>query len=74
MKGKDDYTIKGENGYLCSFNRMVMKGLLIALFLMTFTASETLTGRVVRVTDGDTITILTAGNKQERIRSMKALP
>jgi endonuclease YncB( thermonuclease family) len=45
-----------------------MKCLLITIFALTATITGTMTGRVVRVVDGDTIIILTEGNKQERIR------
>jgi endonuclease YncB( thermonuclease family) len=45
-----------------------MKYLIYVLLLVCCTADATLSGRVVKVTDGDTITILTAGNKQEKIR------
>jgi len=45
-----------------------MKYLLSLLFLITFSASESLTGKVIRVIDGDTLVLLFAGNKQERIR------
>jgi len=40
---------------------------LIALLLLSADVKE-LTGRVVKVTDGDTITVLCDGNKQEKIR------
>ena len=45
-----------------------MKYLLTVLLLLNYVSLENLTGKVVKVTDGDTITILTDGNKQERIR------
>lgn len=38
------------------------------LVLPALASAETLAGRVVGVTDGDTITVLGAGNVQERIR------
>ena len=44
-----------------------MKYLITILFLTVFTTTTVVTGRVVKVTDGDTINILTAG-RQERIR------
>ena len=44
-----------------------MKYLLSILFLTVFTTTSVMTGRVVKVIDGDTITVLTAG-KQEKIR------
>jgi len=49
-------------------NARDMKYWLTVLFLLSFTALETMVGRVVKVTDGDTINILIDGNKQERIR------
>lgn len=45
-----------------------MKVLLTVLFFICLTTTETMTGKVVKVTDGDTVVILTAGKKQERIR------
>jgi len=45
-----------------------MKSLLTIILLITYTTTYTLTGRVVKVADGDTITILTDGNRQVRIR------
>lgn len=45
---------------------------IIAALLLTLTAAcawaETITGRVVGVADGDTITVLDAGNQQHKIR------
>jgi len=41
---------------------------LTVLFIVSFTAFDTMVGRVVKVTDGDTITILKDCNKQEKIR------
>lgn len=40
----------------------------VCLLLAVVGHAETLPGRVVGVTDGDTITVLAAGNVQERIR------
>jgi len=45
-----------------------MKHIIGVIFLIIFSATDILTGRVIRVADGDTITILLAGNIQERIR------
>jgi len=45
-----------------------MKQFLLILLWFVFNPSDTLTGRVVRVIDGDTIIILLNGNIQERIR------
>ena len=42
--------------------------LMVLLFIGCTATAETITGRVVRVADGDTFTLLTAENKQERIR------
>jgi len=42
---------------------------IVALLLTTLTAhAETLTGKVVSIADGDTLTILTVPNKQVKIR------
>lgn len=42
---------------------------LLSLLALTGTAqAKTISGRVVSIADGDTLTILAAGNKQERIR------
>ena len=48
-----------------------MKRLLIGFIaLLTFSGvyADTLTGKVVKVADGDTVTVLIEGNKQERVR------
>ena len=45
-----------------------MKAFVYLLLFITFTSSNSLTGKVVRVVDGDTIIVLLNGNKQERIR------
>ena len=42
--------------------------LILSLLLAATVHAETLTGRVVRVADGDTITVLDAGKEQHRIR------
>jgi len=47
---------------------MMVKYLLSVWLLVSFAAADVLTGKVVRVIDGDTVVLLTAGNKQERIR------
>lgn len=44
-----------------------MKSLLL-LFLTLSLSAETLTGKVVKVADGDTITVLDSNNTQHRIR------
>ena len=41
---------------------------LILLLLPSIVFSETITGKVIKVADGDTITILTPGNEQIKIR------
>jgi len=42
----------------------------LALFYLLPAGAEELTGKVVRVADGDTITVLGTGNKQHKIRLM----
>jgi endonuclease YncB( thermonuclease family) len=42
----------------------------LALFYVLSASAEELTGKVVRVADGDTITVLDSGNKQHKIRLM----
>ena len=44
--------------------------LVAALLFVNFAAADTLHGRVVGVSDGDTVTILDAANKQTKIRLM----
>ena len=45
-----------------------MKNFILLLLLATLTAqAATFTGKVVGVSDGDTITVLAAGNKQQVI-------
>jgi len=48
----------------------IMRLLIVLLLALPFAASSaaTLTGRTVRVTDGDTIVILSEGNVQHKIR------
>ena len=48
----------------------VMRWLIVLLLALPFAVSSaaTLTGRTVRVTDGDTIVILSEGNVQHKIR------
>ena len=45
-----------------------MKYLALLLIFLISAESKVIEGKVVRVTDGDTVTILTKENKQERIR------
>lgn len=49
-----------------------MKNLVISLLLLFITSfaisQETITGKVVKIADGDTFTILVEGNKQVKIR------
>ncbi|MEJ6979690.1 thermonuclease family protein [Pedobacter sp. P351] len=49
-----------------------MKNLVFNLLLLFITSlaisQETITGKVVRIADGDTFTILTEGNKQVKVR------
>ena len=46
-----------------------MKPTILLTLLLTFTASAfEFTGKVVGVTDGDTITVLAEGNKQYKVR------
>ncbi|MDD2770132.1 MAG: nuclease, partial [Methylococcus sp.] len=40
----------------------------LCLTVAAVDAAETLTGRVVGVLDGDTITVLSGGNRQTRVR------
>lgn len=52
-----------------SVNRYIYLAVLFYILLFTVTSiSQTLSGNVVSVADGDTITILTQGNKQVKIR------
>jgi endonuclease YncB( thermonuclease family) len=41
---------------------------LLSLSSFSFPVTQTLSGRVVKITDGDTFTLLTADNRRERIR------
>ncbi len=45
-----------------------MKSLLVILLLNFSLGADTLTGKVVKVADGDTITVLDSSNTQHRIR------
>lgn len=45
-----------------------MRYVLLALFLTVSCVAETLSGRIVGVTDGDTVTLLTPENRQMKIR------
>jgi len=45
-----------------------MRTLLLFLLLCTAAWADTLSGRVVKVSDGDTITVLTAGNVPVKVR------
>lgn len=49
---------------------MNTKNLLFILLFVCLVSSFTIKGKVVRVSDGDTFTVLTANNKQERIRML----
>lgn len=42
--------------------------LLSLLFLLLLSASTTFTGKVIKITDGDTIVVLVKGNEQVKIR------
>ena len=53
------YTVNGKCRFLLT---------LILLFIVHLAMAEILSGKVVKVTDGDTFTLLAAGNKQHRIR------
>ena len=53
------YTVNGKCRFLLT---------LALLFLVNVAMAGTLTGKVVKVADGDTFTILTKDNKQQRIR------
>lgn len=43
-------------------------GLLLCLIISLSITSKTLTGKIVRVSDGDTVVLLDSNNKQHRIR------
>lgn len=45
-----------------------MKELIYVWMVVSFAVAEIVTGRVVKVTDGDTVTVLVEGNRQERVR------
>ncbi len=56
------------SGWL-SINRLLLPLLLPLLLLFTLSAqAETLEGKVVKIADGDTLTLLTSANKQIKIR------
>ena len=40
----------------------------LLIFLAVNTSADTLTGKVVKVADGDTVTVLAEGNQQVRVR------
>ncbi len=48
--------------------RVIALGLLIGLSLTAF--ADSLTGKVVKITDGDTLTILDANYEQHKIPSL----
>ena len=50
------------------FRRFHLIGLLAAFMCISACSGEVLTGRVVRVTDGDTIIVLDAANARHKIR------
>lgn len=50
-----------------AFRLAHVAGLVLALFVQ-FVSAETITGKVVGVHDGDTITVLSSGNKQTKVR------
>ena len=50
------------------FNRLKPISMLLLIFSIPIGATETLEGRVVGVHDGDTVTLLMAGNRQIKIR------
>lgn len=45
-----------------------LRATLVVLVLASASWAQTITGKVVKVTDGDTITILIAGHQQEKVR------
>jgi endonuclease YncB( thermonuclease family) len=47
---------------------MLVVGLVAGFLMCAGAAADTLSGRVVRVVDGDTLVLLVAGHEQERIR------
>jgi endonuclease YncB( thermonuclease family) len=54
---------------LSNSNRVIKRAFAVVLLLLTSpTIAHTLTGRVVKIADGDTITVLDARNDQHKIR------
>lgn len=47
---------------------MIRQLSVMALLVMTFSASADISGRVVRVLDGDTVEVLETGNRLTRVR------
>jgi endonuclease YncB( thermonuclease family) len=47
---------------------VLMVGLVTGFLVCAGAAADTMSGRVVRVVDGDTLVLLVAGHEQERIR------
>ena len=60
MPGNPAWRIKGTD--------MIMMRFLFLFFLVGSVQAETLTGRVVGIADGDTITVLDSSNQQYKIR------
>ena len=54
--------------YPCQMRLTTSLATLFLLCAAVATAADTFTGRVVKVTDGDTITLLVDGNRQVKIR------
>ena len=50
------------------FNRVRVIGVIAFTLLASATHAETITGRVVGISDGDTLTLLDANNTQHKIR------
>jgi len=50
------------------FRRLLLGGLFVASGLCNFSCAEVITGRVIAVSDGDTLTILDTERKQYKIR------
>jgi endonuclease YncB( thermonuclease family) len=46
----------------------MMKYIVWLLLSLLLTADKSINGKVVKVTDGDTVTVLTSNNKQEKVR------
>jgi len=47
---------------------LIKKILIFSLLLISQNAPETITGRIVKVSDGDTVTLLTKDNQQIKVR------